>query len=82
MIGRVGGPGGSDFGRLPISSSGANARRPTKMARKVVEDNMTSDFLLIRAPNLETIALESGAASCRLYRAAPEDNVTCLTGGG
>jgi hypothetical protein len=44
MMGKVGGPGGSDFGRLPTSNSRAKASSPTARAMTVVCDNMTGDL--------------------------------------
>ena len=46
MIGKVGGPGGKDFGRLPTSNSRAKASSPTAKAMMVVFDNMRGDPFL------------------------------------
>jgi hypothetical protein len=44
IIGKVGGPGGSDFGRLPTSNSRARASSVTARAMTVVCDNMRGDL--------------------------------------
>ena len=63
MIGKVGGPGGKDFGRLPTSNSRAKASSPTAKAMMVVFDNMRGDPFLDLEVDEEDIGLECGAAS-------------------
>jgi hypothetical protein len=70
MTGKVGGPGGSDFGLLPTSSSLAKARSPTVKAMTVVWENMRGGLSLDQEVDGEVVGLERGAASCRLYRAS------------
>jgi hypothetical protein len=63
MIGKVGGPGGNDFGRLPTSNSRAKATSTTARAMMVVFDNMRGDLLLDQEVSREAVGLECGAAS-------------------
>lgn len=63
MIGKVGGPGGKDFGRLPTSNSRAKTSSPTARAMMVVFDNMRGDPFLDQEVGEEAVGFECGAAS-------------------
>jgi hypothetical protein len=69
MIGKVGGPGGSDFGRFPTSNSRAKASSPTARAMTVVCDNMAGDLFSEQKADWEAVGLECGAAPWNLYKA-------------
>jgi hypothetical protein len=62
MMGKVGGPGGNDFGRLPTNNSRPKARSPTARARRVVWENMRSSSFLDRNADDRTVGLQCGAA--------------------
>jgi hypothetical protein len=69
-MGKVEGPGGYDFGRLPTSNRRPKAKSPTARAKRVVCDNMRSNSFLDRTADETTDGLERRAASCSLYTAA------------